>query len=278
MLYFNLRFLTLLSLLLSFDAYAQRYRNGVTELGLFVGASNYSGDIAPEIVWAESHPAIGLMYKYHHSKYFSSRYQFTYASISGSDQNFSANAYRNISFESNIYELGYNLEFNFKPFGINANQHEENKTTFVFAGFNMFMFNPVHRLPSGDKLELRDIGTEGQKVNDKRQYSLIQPSLTLGLGYKFNVKRRTVIGLEIGFRKTFTDYLDDTKGQYVDYNTIVAKQGVGAGDYSHTETLNNKKPITGGSMRGDPALKDWYFMVGLTISFRNVVGDPCSGL
>jgi hypothetical protein len=58
----------------------------------------------------------------------------------------------------------------------------------------------------------------------------------------------------------------------------VREQGVGAGDYSHTETLNNKKPITAGSMRGDPALKDWYFMVGITISFRNVVGDPCSGL
>jgi len=114
-LYFNFRFLTLLSLLLSFDAYAQRFRNGVTEFGLFLGASNYTGDIAPEIVWSESHPAIGLMYKYHHSKYFSSRYQFTYASISGSDQNFSANTYRNISFESDIYELGYNVEFNFKP-------------------------------------------------------------------------------------------------------------------------------------------------------------------
>ena len=266
MLYFNLRFLTLLSLLLSFDAYAQRYRNGVTELGLFFGASNYSGDIAPEIVWAESHPAIGLMYKYHHSKFFSSRYQFTYASISGSDQNFSANAYRNISFESNIYELGYNLEFNFKPFGINANQHEENKTTFVFAGFNMFMFNPVRRLPSGDKLELRDIGTEGQNVNNKRQYALIQPSLTLGLGYKFNVKRRTVIGLEIGFRKTFTDYLDDTKDAYPDYNSIKTYQGGSAADLSQPQTVNNNPAIDGKTMRGDKHLKDWYFITGLTIS------------
>ena len=272
------RYLTLLTLLLSFELHAQRYRNGVTELGLFLGGSNYTGDIAPEIVWGETHPAFGLLYKYHHSKYFSSRYQFTYAQISGSDQNFSGNKYRNITFESKIYELGYNVEFNFKPFGINSNQHEERSTTFVFGGINLFMFNPVRRLSSGDELELRDIGTEGQNVNNKRQYALIQPALSMGLGYKFNVKRRTVIGLELGFRKTFTDYLDDTKGQYVDYNTIVAKQGVGAGEYSHTETLNQNKPIRGGSMRGDPNLKDWYFTFGITISFRNVVSDPCSGL
>lgn len=272
---FNYRFLTLLLLLLYSELYAQRFRNGVTELGFMAGGSNYSGDIAPEIKLSETHAAFGLLYKYHHSRFFSSRYQFTYAKISGSDQNFSGNTYRNIRFESNIYEIGYFTEFNFKPFGINANQREEKSTTFVFAGVNMFLFDPFVRLPGGDKVELRDIGTEGQKIDGKKQYSLIQPALSMGLGYKFNIKRKMVIGLELGFRKTFTDYLDDTKGTYTDYNTIVAKQGTGAGEYAHPQTLQGNPPIKAGTMRGDSHLGDWYFIAGITICFRNVIRDPC---
>ena len=275
----TLRLLLFLTLqLFAAHANAQRFRNGVTELGLMGGISNYFGDIAPEIVWGESHPAFGLLYKYHHSRYFSSRYQFSYASISGKDKYFNGQAYRNIQFNSNIYEMGYFMEFNFKPFGINANQHEETGTTYVFSGVNMFLFEPTVTLPKGDELSLRDLGTEGQVINGKRTYSLIQPAISLGLGYKFNVRRKTVIGLEIGFRKTFTDYLDDTKNDYADYATIVAKQGAGTAEYAHPETLTGAKPIRAGVNRGDANFKDWYFIAGITISFRNVIGDPCARL
>lgn len=265
-------------MLMSTGLYSQRFRNGVTELGFMLGGSNYTGDLAHEINLNETHPAFGIFYKYHHSRFFSSRYQFSFAKISADDRNSKANSYRNIHFESNIFEASYFTEFNFRPFGINRNQHEEKRTTYVFAGISMFMFEPVAVLPGGDKVELRDIGTEGQKMEGKKLYSLIQPALSLGLGYKFNVKRGTVIGLELGFRKTFTDYLDDTKGNYTDYNAIVAKQGLGAGEYAHPQTLRDRPPINAGTMRGDPHLNDWYFIAGITISFRNVIGDPCSGL
>jgi hypothetical protein len=240
-----------------------------------LGASNYFGDIAPEIVLGESKPSPGLFYKYHHSKFFSSRYEFTYARISGTDQNFKANSYRNIKFRTDIFELGYFTEFNFKPFGINV--LENRSTVFVFGGFNMFFFNPTARLNNGtgDRVELRDYGTEGQVLNDKKKYSQIQPAVTLGIGYKFNLRRRTVIGLEVGFRKTFTDYLDDTKGSYTDYDAMNAAQGGTAAELSQPQTLNDNPPIQGGTMRGDPHLKDWYFVVGITISLRNVTRDPC---
>ncbi len=239
-----------------------------------LGASNYFGDLAPEIVAKEFQPSAGLLYKYHHSSFFSSRYSFTYARISGDDRNFKANSYRNLKFESNIFELGYFLEFNFKKFGINI--LETKKTFFVFSGVNMFFFNPTAKLPGGDRIDLRDMGTEGQKLDGGKDYSLIQPAVTLGLGYKFNVKRKSVIGLEIGFRKTFTDYLDDTRGKYPDYNAIAARQGQGAAEFSQPQTLNGHPVIDTGTMRGDPHLKDWYFVIGLTFSLRDVTNDPCA--
>lgn len=262
-------------MLLSYNLYGQRYRNGIAEMGIMLGASNYFGDIAPEIKLKETKPAFGIFYKYHHSKFFSSRYQFAFAQISGSDQNFKANNYRNISFESNIYEASYFTEFNFRPFGANYNQNEGKYTTYVFAGFNMFMFEPYRRLPGGDKVELRDLGTEGQNINGKKKYSLIQPAVTFGLGYKLNLGKTVVLGIELGFRKTFTDYLDDTKGTYADYAALVAKQGEGAGDYAHPQTMNGNPPIPAGTMRGDSHLNDWYFIAGITLSFRNFNRNPC---
>jgi hypothetical protein len=242
-----------------------------------VGASNYFGDLAPEIVTKEFNLSLGLLYKYHHSKYFSSRYQFTYARISGDDQNFKANQYRNLKFESEIYEAAYMLEFNFKPFGYNFNHQEEKKSMFVFLGFGMFMFNPTAELPGGDKIDLRDMGTEGQKLDKGKQYSLIQPAVIMGIGHKVNFKK-TVIGFEVSFRKTFTDYLDDTKGKYPDYNAMVAAQGIGAAEFSQPQTLLDKPVIPAGSMRGDSHLNDWYFVVGVTLSLRDVTNVMCPGL
>ncbi len=260
--------LSLVLVLLSHFGYAQRYRNGKESFGILVGGSNYFGDLAPEIVPNETHLALGVFYKNHHSSYFSSRYQFLYGNISGNDKNFAANSYRNLSFKSNIWELGYNLEFNFQKFGINVN--DKPATTYVFSGFNMFMFNPKAKLPGGkDEVSLQRMGTEGQVIDNKRKYALIQPSLNLGLGYKFN-SGRWVIGTEIGFRKTFTDYLDDTKGNYPDYTTINTKQGADAAILSHRHVNEGNPPAAGGSMRGDSHLKDWYFVFGITISLRNI--------
>lgn len=254
-------------MLVSFVAHSQ-YRNGRSELGLLLGGSNYFGDLAPEIKPNETKFSAGFFYRQNHTKYFSSRYQFAYARISASDKNFKANQYRNISFFSNIYELGYNVEFNFLPFGMNV--LEKDASFFAFSGINMFLFNPRTRLPSGDKVDLRDYGTEGQVLNKKRKYALIQPSITLGVGYKLNINNNWVFGAEVGFRKTFTDYLDDTKDAYTDLNELYAKQGGTAVDLSQPQTTNGNPSISANTMRGDAQLKDWYMIVGFTISYRFV--------
>jgi hypothetical protein len=252
---------------LSFVSYAQ-YRNGKNEIGLLLGGSNYFGDLAPEIVLKETKFSGGIFFKQNHTKFFSSRYQFAYGRIAGTDKNFKANNYRNLSFQTNIFELGYNAELNFLPFGMNV--LEKNASTFVFAGFNVFMFNPKTRIYNGDKIELRDLGTEGQVLNNKRKYSLIQPSVTLGLGYKLNISDKWILGTELGFRKTFTDYLDDTKDLYADYNAINSQQGANAANLSQAQVQNGNTAIDANTMRGDKHLKDWYFIAGVTISYRFV--------
>ncbi len=248
----------------------KRYRNGVHEFGAFIGGSNYFGDIAPEISLNEFNLCGGLMYKYHHNSFLSSRYQATYAKISGSDKNFNSNSYRNITFFSPIVELGYSCEFNFKPFGINV--RESSKTFYLVGGVNMFYFDPKAELPSGDIVDLRRFGTEGQFLDGKKKtYSRIQPNLLMGFGLKQNFGKGNVVGIELAFRKTFTDYLDDTKNNYPSYALMNASKGGTAAELSHPHTLEDRNPpATPNTMRGDKHLQDWYFTVGITISFRNV--------
>lgn len=275
-----MKFIKIIFLLLLTTAplisFSQKFRNGKSEWGFFVGGSNYFGDLAPEIVLKETQLSYALFYKFHHSRFFTSRYQFAKAKISANDINFQANSYRNLSFYSNIYELSYFSEFNFKPFGINV--RDEKQTFFIFSGFNMFLFNPQRELKKGEPLNLQEFGTEGQVINKQKKYSLIQPAITLGFGYKFNLGRKYIIGTEIGFRKTFTDYLDDTKGDYASYQAMVEQQGQNAAYLSQAQTINNQRPIKAQTMRGDDHLKDWYFMFGITISRRKVNLQPCASI
>jgi hypothetical protein len=77
-----------------------------------------------------------------------------------------------------------------------------------------------------------------------------------------------IVGMEVLFRKTFTDYLDDTYKSYGDYKTIKEQQGVGAADWAHAQTLTGGNIVPQGTMRGDTHLKDWYYFAGLTFSYR----------
>ena len=46
-----------------------------------------------------------------------------------------------------------------------------------------------------------------------------------GFGYKFRLVKSTSLILDIGFRKTFTDYLDDVSTVYSDNVAIAAEKG-----------------------------------------------------
>ena len=60
-----------------------------------------------------------------------------------------------------------------------------------------------------------------------KPYKLIQFAIPFGLGVRFRVNEVIDIAVEYGFRYTFTDYLDDVSGNYVDLgvfgNDVLAK-------------------------------------------------------
>src|SRR5437867_12635811 len=108
-----------LLVLLSFSAVAQyRMMGGSWEMGLFVGGSNYLGDLAPDLVLPETHPAAGFFIKRNLSPFFAMGIDARYGTISGADANFESQKVRNLSFRSHILEISPRIELNFFRFRI----------------------------------------------------------------------------------------------------------------------------------------------------------------
>ena len=126
---------------------------------------------------------------------------------------------------------------------------------------------------NGEEIELRPLGTEGQGtvLNKKGTYSNFQICLPLGIGAKAQVGKSITVNLDLGIRKTFTDYLDDVKAaSYVDVATLSQYSG-------ETAALLSNRSIDGArhGYRGNPSTKDWYVYAGGMISVRLGRGRKC---
>ena len=74
-----------------------------------------------------------------------------------------------------------------------------------------------------------------------------------------------MINLEYGFRKTFTDYLDDVSTVYVDPAVLEAESSELAARMAD-RTQNGNAEI--GSNRGNSTSDDWFSFAGIGLTFR----------
>lgn len=241
------------------------------ETGVLLGAANYFGDLQNEkIESSEYNPALGAFVRYNLTKHFSLEGHLLQTRVSGSDENSTliTDQRRNLSFRSDIYEVGVLGEFNVVPFNIPAGKRA---SPYIFAGISGFYFNPQAQY-RGDWIDLQPIGTEGQgraDYSDLKKYSLVSFSIPFGLGFKFAVSDRVNVGVKFGVRKTFTDYLDDVSGVYPDIERLREEDSLAAAlSFREPESLENVTGNPVGLPRGNSANDDWYFLGGLTISFN----------
>ena len=236
------------------------------EHGIAIGGSNYQGDLAKRIVLSESHMAYGLFSRYNINDYWSFRGALQYGKISGSDEHFEEYKYRNLNFQSDIWELSGIWEFNFLPFGTNPLTND--LTSYAFVGLSGFRFNPK-ALYKDELHELKPLRTEGQ--TNKNMYGLVQLAIPFGGGIKYSISDNWVFGVELGWRKIFTDYLDDVSTTYQDRAEQIAARGQLSADLSDRswEVEGVGEPLAAkGNMRGDPNLKDWYIFSMFSLSYR----------
>lgn len=257
---------TFIFLLFSFAALS--CRGQYLEAGIGVGATNYIGELQSQIVQpSEYNLAISAFGRYNISPRIAASMHLSQGKISGKDSNATliVDQSRNLSFRSDIIELGITGEFNLVPYHI---PDEKIASPYIFAGVAGFYFNPQAQI-RGEWKNLQPLGTEGQGLAEYqglKKYNRFQLSIPFGLGFKFSLSKQTNLGIRFGVRKTFTDYLDDVSGLYPDLDLLDPE--VAALTYREPENSENFIGNPVGLERGDPTNDDWYMIGTVTISFN----------
>lgn len=139
--------------------------------------------------------------------------------------------------------------------------------TYAFVGVGVFYFDPKTTY-KGTTIRLQPLGTEGQGlIPSRNRYSLVQLCIPVGIGFKYTIDRTWGVGLELGIRKTFTDYIDDVSTTYFDFNNYPnANQDAAA----LSDRSNQSDPVvtTPGEQRGDPRDKDSYMFGIFSINYK----------
>jgi OmpA-OmpF porin, OOP family len=169
------------------------------EAGLTLGATHYNGDvdIAGRNFGSSLQPAIGILGKYRFANRFLLRGQALTGTLSATEKNhpMAWRQERGFAFTSRITELTGLLEYEFLRKG--------NMTAYAFGGLGATFFRPNTDYSMPNPFILTDIN-EDLNTN----YRKVTPAIPLGIGAKYALKWHFNLGIEAGYRKVFTDYLD----------------------------------------------------------------------
>lgn len=194
---------------------------------------------------------------------------------------------RNLDVFTNIWEG--NLLFEFSPLQIS--NWEFGKAArmrfqpYLLAGVSVFHFNPQGTyvdLKTGQerKVDLQPLHTEGESFQAPgytfpENYNLWSYAAVGGIGFRFNIGRGLGLGLEYQLRYTFTDYLDDVSGKYIDPQFMdIAFLNENNKNLNARKMADRSKEIIpgyhhqAGEYRGDPNTKDMFSTISLMFYWK----------
>lgn len=243
-----------------------------SSIGPMIGGSYYIGDLNPYRHFYNTQLAFGLKYRLAINSRLAFRLGGTYGEVGAADadaQNPNQQL-RNLSFQSTIYEVAGGLEFNYMDYRFGDKKYVFSPYMFIDVGF--FQMNPMTEY-NDQLIELQPIGTEGQGSNLSEEdfYSLTQLVIPLGIGFKLNLGKRACLSVEYGIRKTFTDYLDDVGGDYINPLYLSDENGTLATRLSD-RSLPGYEAL---GSRGNSATKDWYSVFGIMLTFPLGTAGTC---
>jgi len=245
-------------------------------VGIFGGLAAYQGDLTDKIIPKKvTNGAIGVTVNYELKPQIMLRGGFTYSVVVGADRFAKDDSMlaRNLAFETHLTEFSLLGEYYF--FDLN----EQKFSPYVFGGLAIFHFNPYAYSGTTNKIFLKPLSTEGEGLSaypDRKPYALTQLALPFGAGVKYAFNDRVRLGLELGIRKLFTDYLDDVSSRYVDPADLLAAKGQVAVDMSYRgDELPGGNPNypAKGAQRGGVKHKDSYYFLGLHLTYRLGTGE-----
>ena len=171
-------------------SYSQIY-----EVGVFIGGSNFIGDVGATNYISPNQPAAGVILKWNRSPRHSFRVSVIYAKLEGIDvkSDDPRRKQRGYSFETNLLEISAGMEFTFFDFDL----HTEGKkmTPYLYSGITAanhdnFYFN------------------NGTQTDENTSSWAI--GIPMVLGFKTTLSNSFILAIEVGARYTFSDKIDSS--------------------------------------------------------------------
>lgn len=165
----------------------------INEVGLFIGGSNYIGDVGPEYYINPNNIMGGVIYKWNLNPRIAFRGTFTLAQLSSDDADATNKARydRGMRFTNSIKELAIGVEFNY--FEYNLDDYQKTHTPYLLIEFAAFNYNVAKKETAPKQYE----------YESKTAYAI-----PFGIGYKTKLANDFAIALELRARYTFVDDID----------------------------------------------------------------------
>lgn len=233
---------------------------------LRAGLASYNGDLKRKSFSPSQSSFLGsLGARYDINEHIMARTYFSLTSLKGDDKKGTALMQtRNLDFKTKVFEWELGGQYNF----LSLNEHWW--TPYAYLGIGVFHFNPYTKDETGAKTFLKPLSTEGQGiVAGVKKYSLTQLSIPFGVGAERSINEDMRVGFEMGYRKLFTDYLDDVSDVYADQAVLLAAKGQKTVDLAYRGDEVGSGPYPAANMtRGNPKSKDGYFYAAITFTVR----------
>lgn len=186
-------------LFLSYSVHAQ-----IHEFGVFVGGSNYIGDVGQTNYIAPNNLATGLLYKWNKSPRHSFRLSYFQSKLTAHDKdsNVPSRNLRDFSFENSVKEFSLGIEFNFLDFDLHNTK--DYFTPYIYSGLTTFIYDEIFIINKESKL-------------DYKHFALALP---MTVGFKIRLARTLILGAEVGARYTFTDNLDGSNPKNKNFESL----------------------------------------------------------
>ena len=199
----------------------------INEFGIFVGGSNFIGDVGATDYIAPKLLAIGGLYKWNRSTRHSYRISLIFSELEGIDINSDdpSRQKRGFEFNTSITELSAGMEFTFFDFDLHNGGSVS--TPYLYSGIS---------ITKHDNFFFSGNGT----IIDEKTTSFAY-GIPMVLGYKVAVSSDFILAFEIGARYTFSDELD---GSVPDAKEAFESNAFG--------NINNN---------------DWYTFSGFTLTY-----------
>lgn len=175
----------------------------INEIGVFVGGTNYIGDIGKTFYIYPNKLGGGIIYKYNLNPRIALRGTYSYLPIEADDADATNDIRKNrgFNFKNVINELAVGIEYSFFEYDLSS--LDKTFTPYILVEFAAFSYSTVHTEPVPNQYTYKN----------KTSYSV-----PFGVGIKTKLIDNVAVAFETKVRYTFEDDLDFTTNRFPSLN------------------------------------------------------------